>query len=100
MLFTAITGLYCGSGINGALALLLQSEEPSSTNQFQMNMLTFNIMTIIAASLASIPWLYVFRHIYGKLDGSINGSSDKYDEDLKFNQVDFKRIYKDFNCYY
>ena len=75
-------GLYCGAGINGALALLLKSEEPSSTNQFQMNMLTFNIMTIIAASLASIPWLYVLRHIYDRLDGTT-------DDDTDFNQVIF-----------
>ena len=75
-------GLYCGAGINGALVLLLKSEEPSSTNQFQMNMLTFNIMTIIAASLASIPWLYVLRHIYDRLDGTT-------DDDTDFNQVIF-----------
>ena len=80
-------GLYCGSGINGVLALMLKSDEPSSTNQFQINMLIFNIMTIIGASLASIPWLYVFRHIYDKLDGTT-----KHADDSNFNQVSLMLI--------
>ena len=64
-----MSGMYVGGGINGVLALMLTSEEAGDTNQFQANMLTFNIMTIIGASIASLPWLLAFRFIFGKFRG-------------------------------
>ena len=64
-----MSGMYVGGGINGVLALMLTSEEAGDTNQFQANMLTFNIMTIIGASIASLPWLLAFRFILSKFRG-------------------------------
>ena len=61
---------YCSAGINGLLALMLESDEPAETNQFQGNMLAFNVCTIIAATMASVPWLFAFKFIYDRFTGA------------------------------
>jgi len=67
--FGTLSGMNLGGGINGLLALMLTSDAPGDTNQFQSNMLTFNIMTIIGATIASLPWLLAFQFIVGKIRG-------------------------------
>ena len=49
---------------------MLESDQPAESNQFQGNMLAFNICTIIAATMASAPWLFAFKHVYDRLTGS------------------------------
>ena len=83
-----MSGMYVGGGINGVLALMLTSEEAGDTNQFQANMLTFNIMTIIGATIASLPWLLAFRFILSKFRGMATD-----DETIVFHSVSLIRCF-------